>query len=119
LWYSLRVFPWSHLGSDVFDALVKEVVRRAVSYVWDRRKVETNFLKKTFAVSHGLYRKAFVFVSSVRFTSAQKKRITAIQENFPCNRLSPLYANVSSGCDIILTTNFDTLLMIQCKESHA
>jgi hypothetical protein len=73
LWYSLRVFPWSHLGSDVFDALVKEVLRRAVSYVWDRREVATIFLKKIFAVLHGLYRKAFVFVSSVRFTSAQKK----------------------------------------------
>ena len=112
------MFPWSHLGSDVFDALVKEVVRRAVSYVWDRRKVATIFLKKTFAVPHGLYRKTFVFASA-RFTSTQKKGITAIQEDFPCNRLSPLYATVSSGCDIILTTNFDTLLMIQCKDSHA
>jgi hypothetical protein len=49
----------------------------------------------------------------------KKKGITAIQEDFPCNPLSPLYATVSSGCDIILTTNFDTLLMIQCKDSHA
>ena len=118
MWYSLRVFPWSHLGSDAFDALVKEVVRRAVSYVWDRRKVATIFFKKTFAVSHGLYRK-FLFSFLLYVSPVRKERNHSYTGNFPCNRISPFYANVSSDCDIILTTNFDTLLMIQCKAGHA
>jgi hypothetical protein len=117
LWYSLRVFPWSHLGSDAFDALVKEVVRRAMSYVWDRRKVIKNFLKKTFTVPHGLHRKTLS--SSARFTSVKKKEITAIQPQFHCNRFSPLYAAVSCGSDIVVTTNSGTRLFIQCKGSHA
>jgi hypothetical protein len=117
LWYSLRVFPWSHLGSDAFDALVKEVMRRAMSYVWDRRKVIKNFLKKTFTVQHGLHRKTLF--TSARFTSVKKKEVTAIQGKFPCNRLSPLYATMSCGSDIIVTTNFGTPLLIQCKGNHA
>lgn len=97
---------------------MKEVVRRGVSYVWDRRKVATTILKKPLSVSRGLYAKFLGIVFSVRRIIARKKGVTAIQEEFFSNRRLSLLATASSGCDILLTTNFDTFLILQCKNSH-
>src|SRR5260370_39839921 len=78
------------LHAAAFVALVKEVVRRGVSYVWDRRKGATTILKKPLSVSRGLYAKFLVIVFSVRRTIARKKGVTPIHEDFFSNRVLAL-----------------------------